>query len=194
MEEPTEEWSLLERVPPTCALPNHNQKHKQLDGPTCKGKKPTAPNKHTHTFVHDMGADAQFPPMNGPLVRGGGDERDGTVSLAALPQPGTKTHLHRGDCLHKLFICWVTWFYFTSTQVLKCTSVWLASSLRVIFGDNFSPFDARGWLQKMLRLQTSSGVQINAHPRENIYQFSSIFSLQNTIFFCLRVYTVECSL
>lgn len=133
--------------------------------------------------------------MNGLLVRGGGDERDGTVCPAALPQPSTKTHLHRGDCLHKLFICWVTRLYFTSTQVLKRTSVWLASSLRVIFWDNFSPFYAPRWLQKILRLQTSSGVQINAHPERTSINFLQFF-LRKTLFFlftCVysRLFTVN---
>lgn len=47
--------------------------------------------------------------------------------------PAGKTHLHRGDCLYNLFICWVTWGYFTSTHALKYTTVYityLASFLR----------------------------------------------------------------
>lgn len=77
VKERTEEWSLLGHFPSTCVSPNHNQKDKQLDGPTCKGKKPTTPNSHTHTHicthaharVHHMGTDAQRPGMNSPLVR-----------------------------------------------------------------------------------------------------------------------------
>lgn len=193
MEEPTEERSLLGRVPPTCALPNHNQKHKQLDGPTCKGKNPLL-QTHTHICARHGHRCTISPNERSSCARRWRWERRHCLPrrFAAARHENTPTqrwlspqavyllgdtvlfHVHAGFETHQCLAC-----VFPEGCFLGIISVL---------------FYAPRWSQKTLRLQTSSGVQINAHPERTSINFLQFFLCKAVFLFCLRVYTVDCSL